>query len=170
MRTEFNADFAIINSGSFRSNKLIPAGPIQMSTLQNMFPFPDTMCVLEMPGSVIKEAMEESVSRLPVLDGRFLAISGFKMSYDPSKPKLQRICPEDMIQDGNIVLDLNKTYTVAINSYLAKGGDSFKMFTTDKVKVVFDHMNSIWLIDLVKKFFKGTARDYVIVPSPEPKR
>ena len=33
MRTEYGTDFAIINTGSFRLNQLIPAGPIQMKML-----------------------------------------------------------------------------------------------------------------------------------------
>ena len=79
MRTEYAADFAIVNSGAFRLNQLIPAGPIQAKTLQGIYPFPDTMVLLKMSGSIFKEAVEEAVSRYPAKDGRFPAISGFKL-------------------------------------------------------------------------------------------
>ena len=62
----------------------MPAGPITGKTLQAIFPFPDTMVVLKMPGSVLKEALEEALSKYPELDGRFPAISGFKLQFDPS--------------------------------------------------------------------------------------
>ena len=102
MRTEYATDFALVNTGACRINQLIPAGPIQAKTLTGIYPFPDTMVVFKMPGSIFKEALEEAVSRYPTLDGRFPAISGFKLQFDPSKPKYERIGPTDINPDSNV--------------------------------------------------------------------
>ena len=45
---------------------------------------------------------------------------------------------------------MNELYTVAVSSYLAKGGDGFRMFKSEEVKAVTDDENSLWVIDLVK--------------------
>ena len=128
----------------------MPAGPITGKTLQAIFPFPDTMVVLKMPGSVLKEALEEALSKYPELDGRFPAISGFKLQFDPSKPKYDRVSPDDIRPDAYDSLNMNELYTVAVSSYLAKGGDGFRMFKSEEVKAVTDDENSLWVIDLVK--------------------
>ena len=167
MRTEYGTDFAIINSGSFRLNQLVPAGPINLKVLQGMFPFPDTMCVLRMPGFVFKEVLEEAVSLVPELDGRFPAISGLKFSYDPSKPKYDRIAPTDIDPAEHEILHMNEMYSVAVPSYIGKGGDGFSMFAKPEVETVVDPENSMWLIDVVKQFFKRTSKDYEVNPRRE---
>ena len=168
MRTEYAADFAIVNSGAFRLNQLIPAGPIQAKTLQGIYPFPDTMVLLKMSGSIFKEAVEEAVSRYPAKDGRFPAISGFKLQFDPSKPKYERVT--DINPDAQELLNDNEIYTVAVNSYLAKGGDNFTMFLKEEVKRITDDENSLWLIDLMKQFFNRTSKSYEPIPSRELRR
>ena len=87
MRTEYATDFAIINSGSFRINKVIPEGPLSMLTVQSCFPFPDTVVVLKMKGYLFKEALEVAVQDWPAEDGKFPHISNVKFLFDPSKPK-----------------------------------------------------------------------------------
>ena len=156
MRTEYQTDFALVNTGSIRLNQLIPAGAITAKTLTSIFPFPDTMVVLKMPGSIFKEAMEQSVGKYPELDGRFPAISGFKLQFDPSKPENDRISPTDIKPDAHEELNMNELYTVAINSYLAKGLDGFTMLKKEGVQRVTDDENSLWVVDLVKQFFNRT--------------
>ena len=46
----------------------------------------------------------------------------------------------------------------------------FEMFKKDEVKMITDHENSIWLIDLIKQFFKRTSIDYQVVPRNELRR
>ena len=164
MRTEYQTDFAIVNTGSIRLNQLIPAGAITAKTLQSIFPFPDTMVVLKMPGSIFKEAMEQAVSKYPELDGRFPAISGFKLQFDPSKPVNDRISSADIKPDAQEELNMNELYTVALNSYLAKGLDGFAMLKKQEVQRVTDDENSLWVIDLVKQFLNRTQKDFVPAP------
>ena len=71
LRTEYMVDFAFLNSGTFRKNGVIPAGPLSLLQIQECFPFNDTLIVLQMDGSVFKEALEWSVSAYPSEEGRF---------------------------------------------------------------------------------------------------
>lgn len=41
------------------------------------------------------------------------------------------------------------------------------MFQKEEVKQISDNENSLWIIDLVRKFFKRTSKDYEVVPSRE---
>jgi 5'-nucleotidase len=56
---------------------------------------------------------------------RILQISGFEYSYNASNPAGQRIT--SVTVDG-AQLDRNATYTVAVNSFIATGGDGFTVF------------------------------------------
>ena len=51
--------------------------------------------------------------------------------------------------------------------YIALGGDGFKMFTKNDVKVIVDDENGLGIIDIVKQFFKRTRTDFQIVPKRE---
>lgn len=83
VRTEYYCDFALINSGSFRKNGIIPEGPISLMALYECFPFNDVMVVLKVKGSIIKEALEWAVSAYPGEDGRFPQVSNLNFSFDP---------------------------------------------------------------------------------------
>ena len=123
-----------------------------------------------MPGSVFKEALEEAVSKYPVLDGRFPAISGFKLQFDPSKPAYDRVSPDGVKPDAYESLNMNELYTVAVTSYLAKGGDGFSMFKKEGVKAITEDENSLWVIDLVKQFFNRTSKDFIPAAAREARR
>ena len=86
MRTEYYADFAFINAGSFRKNGVIPAGYITTMALYECFPFNDAVVVLKMQGSVFKEALEWAVSSWPAEEGKFPQISNVNFMFDPTKP------------------------------------------------------------------------------------
>ena len=96
-RTEFNNDFGFINMGGIRLNDVMPVGNFTHLTMQEMLPYPDSIIVLKMPGSVVKEALEHAVSYYPEAEGSWLAVSGLKFSFDPSKPAYERINPADIL-------------------------------------------------------------------------
>ena len=94
LRTDFLTDFGFVNVGAMRLDGVMPVGSFTQLTLQEVFPYPDTMTVLEVPGSIIEEALEHSVSLYPNPEnGKFLGISGLKFSFDASKPAYDRVDP-----------------------------------------------------------------------------
>jgi 5'-nucleotidase len=132
MRADTKADIAIVNAGSIRSNQVFPAGPLTRRDVVAIHPFGGVTCKVETTGAVVLAALNNGVSRLGESVGRFPQVSGLTFSADPALPAGNRV--RDVMVNGQ-PLDLKKTYTVAINDYLLKGGDGYSMFTTARVLV-----------------------------------
>ena len=83
IQTEYdNVDISLINSGTIRGNSLINRGEITARTIGNLLPFPDKIVILNVPGWLILPMLENSVSTLPILDGRFASFRGVKFWFD----------------------------------------------------------------------------------------
>lgn len=80
------ADVVIINSGTFRSDQIHPAGPFTMKDLVSVIPMQDPLIVIQVTGKILYDALENSVSAYPKLEGRFPQVSGVNFTFDPSKP------------------------------------------------------------------------------------
>ena len=149
LRTDFLTDFGFVNVGAMRLDDVMPVGSFTQLTLQEVFPYPDTMTVLEVTGSIIEEALEHSVSYYPEAEGNWLGISGLKFTFDASKPAYARVNPQDILLPSGDPIDLNAKYTLAINSYIAFGGDGFDCFEKPEVRMVLDPENTIGLIEML---------------------
>lgn len=124
----FEADVALTNGGGIRDKAA--AGDITKRTLLDIFPFPNTLVIVEATGSDIVAALENGVSQVETGGGRFPQISGMTFSYDPRLPAGERV-KEVLI--GSKAIDLNKTYRVATNDFIATGGDGYASFKKDHV-------------------------------------
>lgn len=167
MRTEYDADFGFCISGAFRKNAVIPEGPISLMEIQASFPFNDATMVLEMPGHIVKEALEWAVSAYPSEEGRSPQVSGLQFWFDPEKPVGRRICETEIITKGQGNFDLNKSYRVAMPKFMAMGGDGYSMFIGEEVETIVDEENGLGIIDIVKQFFKRTRTDYQVIAKRE---
>jgi 5'-nucleotidase len=71
------------NGGGIRNNSLIPAGAITELTTFDIAAFPNFVSVVSnVPPGQFKEILENAVSRIPLADGRFAQVSGFRFTYD----------------------------------------------------------------------------------------
>ena len=85
--TEFSdCDCVLINCGTLRSNQLHDEGEITLKTLSQILPMVDKIVQLIVPGSVLLECLENSVSSYPKLEGRYAAVSGLNFVWDSDKP------------------------------------------------------------------------------------
>ncbi len=50
IRTEYDADFGLLNSGTLRSNSVIHKGPITHKMIMNMLPMPDKIVLAKIKG------------------------------------------------------------------------------------------------------------------------
>jgi 2',3'-cyclic-nucleotide 2'-phosphodiesterase (5'-nucleotidase family) len=91
IRQYTSVDIALVNGGFIGSNASIPPGFISFGQLNNMLPYNDLVVVLALTGSKLVRCLENSVSRLPSLDGRFLHVSGIKYDYCPDAPQHRRV-------------------------------------------------------------------------------
>lgn len=110
------------------------------------------MIVMEMTGKTILLALEHAVEGLPGFPGSFLSVSGIRYTFDINKsPRVQEV------YINNHLLNENKKYMVALNSYISSGGDGFEMFK--ECKVIIDQIAAIDLLRLILKFFKGINKE-----------
>ncbi len=117
-----DADFAFTNGGGIRTS--IPAGNITQGNIIEVFPFGNSVVIIEATGEQILSAMELGLSKYPETSGGFPQISGAKIVYNPEKPEGERIV-EMSIQGKPVEKD--KKYTVATNDFTAAGGDGYVM-------------------------------------------
>eukprot|EP00118_Oscarella_pearsei_P011867 m.83044 g.83044 ORF g.83044 m.83044 type:complete len:568 (+) comp36325_c0_seq4:142-1845(+) len=131
MRQVTKADVALINSGTLRSDAIHGPGPIKLKDLMDILPMPDSLVVIEVKGDVLLSALKNSVSHYPQHEGRFPQISGMTFSFKPSAPPCERIDPSTVTIQSD-PLDLTKTYTVCVKSYIADGKDGYVQFVGSK--------------------------------------
>uniref|UniRef100_T1P8W7 Nucleotidase n=2 Tax=Musca domestica TaxID=7370 RepID=T1P8W7_MUSDO len=146
------ADVALINSGTFRSDQIHPPGPFTMRDLVNIIPMRDPLILLEISGKCLYEALENSVSGYPKLEGRFPQVSGVTFAFDPAKPPGQRIDPQ-LVQVGDEYLNMDQKYKICIKSYIYNGCDGFTMFKDAKVLMDDDSCPELGLT--VQNHFKA---------------
>lgn len=128
------ADVVILNSGTFRSDQVHPAGPFTMRDLVNIIPMHDPLIVLEVSGQVILDALENAVSAYPKLEGRFPQVSGISFVFDARKPPYSRVVSE-LVQVADEWLDVKQNYSLCVKSYMYSGCDGFSMFKNATVLV-----------------------------------
>src|SRR5262249_12160330 len=129
MRAGLNADVAVMNGGGIRGNQLVPPGPLSKKDVNALVPFLNVLVMLEVPGKVLVDVLERSVSAYPREFGGFLQVSGLTFVFDPARPVGQRVVR--VLVNGQ-PLDPERRYTLATNSYTAGGGDGYAMLATAK--------------------------------------
>ena len=151
MRTAFPAlptDFAITNSGGIRADLTCPAvdsptdfcpaytgtvRPITLGQVITVLPFGNTVATAHVTGTQLKAMLENGVSQMPGANGRFAQVSGLCFTYDIAQPVGSRVtsvlkadatgaCPAGSPSVG---LGAGDGYNVAINDFMAFGGDAY---------------------------------------------
>ncbi len=123
MRIKMNTDFAITNGGGIRAS--IDTGKITKGEVITVLPFGNTGVAIKLTGEQVWEAIEHGVSQYPAEEGLFPQVSGLSFKFNPDKPAGERLVEINV--DGKPI-DMNKTYTVATNDFMAAGGDGYTVF------------------------------------------
>ncbi|MDO4666332.1 MAG: cell surface ecto-5'-nucleotidase Nt5e [Streptococcus sp.] len=139
-------DLAVTNGGGLRET-IAKDAPITKGNIIAVLPFGNTISQIKVSGQNIMDMFTKSLGSTlqekngqPVLDengqplleasGGFLHISGAKVYYDTTLPADSRILYVEIKNKETGVyepLDLNKTYYLATNDFLAAGGDGYTM-------------------------------------------
>ena len=133
------ADVAFVNGGGIRID--IPAGDITLGDILKVHPFGNAMCVIEVTGQQILDALEWGAREVPGENGGFLQVAG--LTYE-IHTYIDSSCTQDEnsmftgidgeyrvrnVMVGGEPLDLEKTYTLASHNYMLKDqGDGYTMF------------------------------------------
>ncbi|XP_026333731.1 snake venom 5'-nucleotidase-like isoform X2 [Hyposmocoma kahamanoa] len=131
------ADLVILNSGTFRSDQIHPAGDFTLRDLSTIIPMRDPLVVVEVTGSTVLQVLENAVSKYPSLEGRFPQVAGIAFAFDPSKPPGERVA-EQVVKIGDEYLQREQRYRLAIKQYLHAGNDGFTMLPKCRVLVEED--------------------------------
>ncbi|SFT81339.1 bifunctional metallophosphatase/5'-nucleotidase [Sedimentitalea nanhaiensis] len=125
------AQIAIANSGGLRAS--IDAGDVTMGEVLTVLPFQNTLSTFRISGQTVIDALENGVSQVEEVKGRFPQVAGLKFTWDPSVAPNQGRIIEVMVatEDGFAPIDPAASYLVVTNNYVRNGGDGFKMFAGD---------------------------------------
>jgi len=118
-RASAGAQFAFMNPGGIRDD--LNAGEVLWGELFAIQPFSNDVVAMDVTGAQIKTLLEQQwINQNPA---KILKVSGLKFTWDANLPIGSRVVD---IRDGSgTPLDPNATYRVAVNSFLAGGGDNF---------------------------------------------
>ncbi|WP_034491225.1 bifunctional metallophosphatase/5'-nucleotidase [Afifella pfennigii] len=126
MRAGVKADVAITNGGGIRGNRIYDAGTeLSRRDILEELPFGNRTVKLEITGAGILEALEHGFSGVEEGAGRFPQVSGMQVEVDLSKPVGSRVIA---VTIGGQKLRPAKTYTLATNDFMARGGDGYEAF------------------------------------------
>ena len=126
MREGVEADIAITNGGGIRGDRSYePGTQLTRRDIQTELPFGNVTVLLELTGEQVLAALENGVSQVEDVAGRFPQVSGLAFSFDSSKPAGSRVTS---VTVGGRALSPNAVYRVATNDYMANGGDGYTAF------------------------------------------
>lgn len=134
---------AIQNGGGIRAS--IDQGDITLGEILEVMPFENQLVTLNLTGEEIWQALENGVSQVETAQGKFPQVAGLRFQYDPAKPAMERVWKVEVKNgDKYEAIDLNKTYSVATNAFVADGGDGYTSFKKAKDE---GRINELFVVD-----------------------
>lgn len=160
------ADIAFVNGGGIRTN--IAAGDITLNDILKVHPFGNAMCVIEVTGQQILDALEWGARAIPSENGGFLQVAG--LSYEIHS-YIESSCVADEnnmftgvegeyrvknVMVGGEPLDMDKIYTLASHNYmLLEHGDGYTMFDGARILQNSVKLDNQVLIDYITESLGG---------------
>ncbi|MCF6138858.1 5'-nucleotidase C-terminal domain-containing protein [Pseudalkalibacillus berkeleyi] len=118
MRTEMDADFALMNGGGIRDD--LDAGEITWGELYNIQPFGNTLVKIELTGDDLRNVLN---TQFHPTYGPDLSIGGFRYTWNEETNEVVSL----YLPDGS-EMDPGATYTVVVNSYMyPHGTDRYRL-------------------------------------------
>ena len=159
---DYDPDICLVNGGGMRSS--IPEGEVTLKVCNSVLPFDNDMMLVEASGATILAALENGVSYLPGLHGKFAQPAGITYTADLTKEAGKRVS-DVTLKDGT-KLDPNKRYKVVINSFIAGGGDGYSMFNVlneeaglaEDVKII-THVNKTYMRHALQAYFEKSTKE-----------
>jgi len=124
---------AIANGGGLRAS--IDAGPVTMGEVLTVLPFQNTLATFKLKGADLVRALENGVSQVEEVKGRFAQVAGIKYAWTRSKAPNEGRILEVMVREGDgwAPIDPDKLYGVVSNDYVRRGGDGYAVFAENAI-------------------------------------
>ncbi|KAF7256500.1 hypothetical protein EG68_06310 [Paragonimus skrjabini miyazakii] len=124
--TSVNADCAILHSGLFQMDAVVPVGTFTLQHLYQVLPSSTPIVVLEVTGADLIEVLENGVSQVPKLDARFPQVSKITFAYHEDRPKGHFVDRSSIYIDGKPLVR-ERCYWLATTQSMAKGESGYAM-------------------------------------------
>ncbi|WP_421334652.1 bifunctional UDP-sugar hydrolase/5'-nucleotidase UshA [Aeromonas veronii] len=148
--SRLNTDFGIVNSGGVRDD--IPAGEITYRSVLKVHPFGNQVNRAEMQGSELATYLGQVATKTSG-SGGYAQFGGIEMVVDCQAKSV------NISRVGGKAFDPAATYSFAIPSYSADGGDSYPKITTKNAGLVD--------ADVLKNYIQD--QKFIYVAAYEPK-
>jgi 5'-nucleotidase/UDP-sugar diphosphatase len=141
-----NAEVALQNGGGIRAS--INKGDITYRDILTVLPFGNTAYTVKLKGSDLK-AVADYAATIPDGQGSKLHVAGMTFKVEDGKAM--------NIKVNGVPLDMDKTYDVVTNNYMASGGDGYEMLE-DKNGYDTGFVVADIVVEYIQKL--GTIEDY----------
>jgi 2',3'-cyclic-nucleotide 2'-phosphodiesterase (5'-nucleotidase family) len=121
VRETVSADAAIVNGGAIRAG--VPAGEVTVAHLYNVLPFDTYIVAFQLKGSELRALLEDGLGGFERMGGGFPHVSGMSYTFNASAPAGSRLRE---VRVGGDALNDGDLYVVALNDFLAAGGDGYR--------------------------------------------
>lgn len=170
-KTGITLDGAIMNGGSIRIT--LRPGDISMEDIKRVLPYANQLCVIEVKGTQLLEALEAASQSTPVPIGAFAQVAGIEYSintaveyakgeqypdstnFAPAKPG-SRVTIKSV---GGKAFNPNADYKLAVSEYLVNGGDTYYVFKNEKLLCYAGCTDDEAVIEYIKSDLGGTIGD-----------
>jgi 2',3'-cyclic-nucleotide 2'-phosphodiesterase (5'-nucleotidase family) len=133
MRASVGAEVALMNAGGIRGDRTYDPGTVlTRRDVLTELPFGNVVVLTRLSGADLLAALENGVSEVEIDAGRFTQVSGMSYAYDPKRPPGSRIVE---VEIGGEALDTGRTYRVATNDYMYRGGDGYEALKRGEVLI-----------------------------------
>jgi len=157
-RADYNLEdgvpvIGVQNGGGMRDDEIIPAGSdVSEAKTFDILPFPNNLVIIDYQfnPTEIDSILENAVSAVEGVSGRFLQVSGIEFVWDPTRPAGERIVSAHL-SDGTAIVENYEVVTdgpsvyIATNNFTAGGGDGFDEFEgKDLIFTPFSYQQSLF--------------------------
>ncbi len=152
---------AIQNGGGLRAS--IKSGDVTMGDVLTVLPFQNTLSTFEIEGKYVREMLEQGLSQIEDVAGRFPQVAGLRYSFNVKNPAGSRITSLQW-QNGDEWQDLddNEVYKVTTNDYVRQGGDGYSKFA-EEAKNAYDfgpNLENV-VIEYLQDYMQDNPKGYV---------
>ncbi len=116
------ADIAITNGGGIRAS--IAMGDVTVGDIITVLPFGNIIVTVDLTGQEILDTLQYGTSSYPGSSGKYPHVSG--LTYNINWSANGGTLVDNVMIDG-VAIDLDATYSVATNDFMAAGGDGYDL-------------------------------------------
>ena len=164
-----HADISYVNAGSVRNN--LEAGDVTYNSILAVLPYSSDIVIAKVSGQMLLDALEFGVAILPDISARFPQVSGMSFQVNKEIPSSVKVDDKNQfvsvegerrvsdVRVGDEMLDPEKEYTLAGNSFLLSGGDGYAMFKDAEILKTTMLSDSDVMMKYIEENLKGVIPD-----------